>query len=713
MRTRSWLFRLAGLGFLGLGLAVAVAGAGAYPYPPPTYLSWRGLGGPTEASAYYAAIGAPATFAQWYALYFPNTVNTVEARYYNAADLGFGREMHCREQFEFTACYVVNHGLGAGAPAELAVQDAVADARELPTVAMVYDFTINGQPNDVRFYIYDPAGNLIPNVPLDSQGDKYVPHVCLPCHGGTLAANSVSGASFLPFDAASFIYSTQPGYTRADQEEALRRLNGFVYRSLPAAQIRTLIEGWYGGAANLNTPGAVLNDAYLPATYDGSEADRALYRQVVKPYCRGCHVAQNLTLEAPAQLGFVPAFNAVYGASTMPHAEVTAHDFWSSSAPAVLARSRGWAWRVTTLEDTPPPYSCHIAPCSLREAVLSANATNDLSIIVFDVDGVFRLAQAGEDDSGNAGDLDIREDLILLGNGAHQTVLDGGSLDRVLHVLNGAEVVIQGVTVQGGRAAYAGGGLRNDGSTLTLNFSVVRNNQSTALGFSGGGLAALTGARTYINQSTIGPGNVGANLGGGIFNDGSTIVIRNSTLTGNTGRTGGALHNNYHSTATLIQTTVVFNRASVNGGGTATEEGSLTNLMGSILGGNTSPGQVDCYVNGATYTSLGNNLVGQNGSAGGCALSGSDRVLAGSMEHAVNTALSTDPASGVTLHALRGGNPALDAIPLGSQCATPSYDARNLARPRDAGGDGSLGCDIGAVEMETVVWEVFVPLAVR
>src|SRR3990172_12652787 len=112
MRSRSQLFRLAGLASLGLGLAVAVVGVAAYPSPSSPYLSRKGVGSLAEAGEYYTAIAAPATFAQWYAQFFPDTNNTADAIYYNAGDLGFGREMHCREEFAFTACYVVNHGLG-------------------------------------------------------------------------------------------------------------------------------------------------------------------------------------------------------------------------------------------------------------------------------------------------------------------------------------------------------------------------------------------------------------------------------------------------------------------------------------------------------------------------------------------------------------------------------------------------------------------------
>lgn len=715
MRKRAWLFRLLGLACLGLGLAAAAAGAAAYPYPVNPYLSRKGIGSLAEAGEYYAAIWAPATFVDWYAQYFPNTINTVEARYYNAADLGFGRETHCREEYAFTACYVINHGLGAAAPAELAVQDAVSGARALPTVAMVYNYLNEGNPNDVTFYIYDVAGALVQQLALDSQGDKAVPQLCLPCHGGAYDAanNAVSDASFLPFDAGSFAYSDAAGFTRADQEETLRRLNAFVYNSFPDLKIKALIDGWYGGVDAVYTPTRTLDDGYLPAAFNGSDADRALYTEVARPYCRGCHVAQGYALETPAQFD-LSTFSSVYQDNDMPHAEVTAHNFWSSRAPAILARSRGWAYRVTTLEDTPPPYNCDSAPCSLREAIIAANADPDLSVIVFDLDGAFTLARAGTgEDLSNTGDLDLRTDVILLGNGAGRTVLDGNGLDRMLHIQPGVHIVIQGVTIRGGLAEDAGGGIRNDGSLLTLNYSVLRDNH-TAPGFSGGGLAALAGAITKINQSTIGPGNVSGDLGGGIFNGGSLLEIRNSTISGNSARLGGGLHNNYGSSATLIHTTITLNNASVTGGGVATEDASLTNLGSSILAGNTSPGQSNCYTNTADtslHASLGHNLLGQDGSAGGCPTTAGDQVLAGGIGTAIATGLQADPAHGVLVHLPHSLSPVLDAIPLGLGCATPSYDARNLARPRDAGNDGSLACDIGAVEL--ITHEAYLPLIAR
>ncbi|NJM42019.1 MAG: hypothetical protein HC853_15340, partial [Anaerolineae bacterium] len=80
------------------------------------WLSLKGVGSATEAGQYYAEIGAPADFNAWKAAYF-NSGTEVVAKYYNAGDLGFGRNMHCKQQANGdVACYVANHGVGAASP---------------------------------------------------------------------------------------------------------------------------------------------------------------------------------------------------------------------------------------------------------------------------------------------------------------------------------------------------------------------------------------------------------------------------------------------------------------------------------------------------------------------------------------------------------------------------------------------------------------------
>ena len=717
MRQRAWIFRAGGLACLLVGLAAAVAGVAAYPDNTSPFLSRKGAGSTAEAGEYYAQIGAPVTFADWYAQYFPNTGQVASANYYNAGDLGFGREMHCRQSGVIVACYVANHGLGAAAPPDLAVQDAVDNTRLLPTVAMVYDFNLDGQPNDVKFYVYAPDGSRLNQVALDSEGAKNVPNLCLACHGGSYNSsnagpnpNSVTGANFLPWDLDSFVYSNSPGQTKAAQLEQFRILNSFVLFTNPNPKITQLIDGWYGGPGGVANPSALYNDSYIPPGWDVSPDSRELYVKVIKHYCRGCHMAQTTNLEGPADLS--SAFYPVFEANDMPHAQVTSHKFWAGDGPISLARY-GFpteTFVVTQSGDTVPD-GC-TAYCTLREAVIAANADPDHSVIVFAAPSAILLARSGaNEDLANTGDLDITEDVTILGYGAGQTIISGAGLDRVFHIQNGAQVVIQRLTVSNGSASLGGGILVDYNSRLTLNLSVVRNNTGTTSGFTGNGLAVRSGATLAINQSSV-VNNLGSGgSGGGLLNDEGTLLLDNVTISGNTAGAGAGIYTSYLGATTLRHVTVVANTASTAGGGLVIMGGATLTMTSSLLAGNSAPADPNCQEDSATFTSLGYNLVGLlNFAAGGCGTAGTDSYLLSTLDTAVGP-LGIEPTNFLYIHRPTVNSPVVDAIPLGASCAPPSYDARDLPRPRDGDSDGTLGCDIGAIEKATR--EVYLPLTVR
>ena len=714
MRQRRWMYRLAGGGCLVLGTLLAtvvLAGGGLFPRNANPFLSRKETAS-SEAAQYYSTMGAPATLAAWQTLYFPASGGTrASANYYNAGDLGFGREMHCYEQLEFTACYVANHGLGAGAPAEISVQDTIGNARNLPTVAMVYDYTIDGQPNDVRFYVYAPNGNLLTQVGLDSEGDKSVPGLCLACHGGTYDAgtNQVTGAQFLPWDLESFAYSPTPGWTRAAQTEQFRVLNAMVRNTLPDAKIASLIDGWYGGVNAVYNSNAVFNDAYVPAAYS-APTDQVLYNLVVKPYCRGCHMAQAFDLETPSQLD--SAFGAVFVSRDMPHAQLTNHRFWSTNGPFYLARRfAGTSTFVVTKTQDTNDGTCD-PDCSLREAVAAANASADYSVIIFEAPGTFTLTLGGVEDNNAGGDLDLRTNMTILGNSIQATILSGNNSDRVLHIQNGADVLIQNVQITGGHSSVGAGiWVHGTGSDLLLNHSVVQGNTAS---LDGGGLAVDEFASAEVHQSAFFY-NDAAGHGGGVFVDyQSHVTLFDTTLANNSADLGGAVYTNNGSSTSLDYVTAILNTADTTGRALLTFDGSTTNVGRSIVGGNLGGGS-ECYADGtsgAVQNSNGYNRVGQSGSASGCSTAGpGDQVIAGLIESVVRLDLAYDPQQGVWGLYPQAGGAAVDAIPLGVSCSTPAYDAFNHARPRDADNNGVVRCDIGALEYVTT--PVYIPLVNR
>jgi hypothetical protein len=710
MRMRLLAPVLMGLGLVALGFGLLTASVQAsFPDPVDQWLSFKGTGNPGDAQLYYDALdllpGSPVsdTLDAWKA-HFGFPANETVAIYYNAGDLGFGREMHCRRNGNDVACYVVNHGFGPGGPPVPSVDAAIAGQQVIATVAMVYRDSLNGSPNDVSFYIFDKDGNRIPAAALDGEGDKYVPYLCLACHGGStpVTVTEVVDASFLPFDEDSFVYSSQPGFTRADQEEEFRQLNEMVFDTNPTDLISTTIAGWYTNTTLLRTPGTRPNLNFVAPNFDGNAADQELYLQVYKPYCRTCHMAQALNLDNPISVRGSTAKFYAFTQFIMPHAERTNHFFWTSGGPIKLANNAQYTLTVTRTDD-PVPNGCSTGDCSLREAIIDANAAaGDISIITFAIDGTFTLSRAGSDDNANAGDLDLTstEKLFILGNGAGQTIIDGGSLERVFHKLGTGDVVIQGVTIQGGDAGSGdGGGLDNAVGLTVINLSVITGNDAGR----GGGLANAPSAGLEINMSTIGPANL-ADEGGGLYNSG-TLTITNATLGENFADAGGALSNTASGVATLEHATVVLNDASSSGASTGgLLNAGTVNLKNSIVAGSVTGS--DCSGAG-TFVSRDFNLFGENGATGGCPAGTDDQVVAGAIASVLNTTLSADP---LPSYELLPGSPALDAIPLSASqnCATPSYDQHNVARPLAGAGTGAVGCDIGAVE--TKLQLIFLPL---
>lgn len=297
----------------------------------------------------------------------------------------------------------------------------------------------------------------------------------------------------------------------------------------------------------------------------------------------------------------------------------------------------------------------------------------------------------------------------LEGAGAGRTILDGGGAGRVLMVEEGAQVVVRGITVTGGRleaelerdgggiwnagdltlercevtgnaAVDDGGGIRNDG-TLTVSESTVRDNQAARRGGVGGGIYNPVIARTptlRVVASTI-SGN-SADDGGGIWCQGSVTLV-NSTVSGNSaGQTGGGIRNN--GDLSVSSTTIALNRAGATGGGIH-HLGLSATLANTILAGNSAEtGGADCY---GAIDSGGHNLLKD---AEGCGMEGE---LSG-----IEPGLAPlgDNGGPTPTHALSPGSAAVDVGPASCEPA----DQRGNRRPADGDGDGKPACDVGAFE---------------
>lgn len=275
-----------------------------------------------------------------------------EAVYGNHGDLGVGRRTACAQSAKggsmpglHTVCYASAHGMAPGEPGfndpNLITQPGNNENRLLTMV-------IKKDPSGSVFMAFTPAEQFTvsPTVALDTEGDKYLPHVCLACHGGTYnpATRKVDGASFLPIDPGLQVFSSPAEKTR--QEFSIRRINEIIANSGSSAAVTAYINGLYGNAVSV--PHQQATPDYVPA---GWQEQAGLYRQVVRPYCAMCHLAASSDRSFASwgnfQANAALIRAAVCSAHTMPHAELQFREFWlkdtgSLYLPGLLATSLGF-----------------------------------------------------------------------------------------------------------------------------------------------------------------------------------------------------------------------------------------------------------------------------------------------------------------------------------------------------------------------------------
>ena len=243
----------------------------------------------------------------------------------------------------------------------------------------------------------------------------------------------------------------------------------------------------------------------------------------------------------------------------------------AASFPVIVAVPSAHAASFTvTRFDDPNPNGCNPGDCSLREAIIAANATNTDDVIALQT-GTYGLSRVGASEDGAAtGDLDLTGTLTIVGNGSSATFIDGNGVDRVFHVLAGATVTMARLAIVDGLAqgpsallgtGANGGGIFNLGA-LNLADVVVQGNAAgissvgliggeAGRGGGGGGIAnagTLTLERVVVRGNvagqgldhpitTSGIGGSGGN-GGGIVNSG-TLTIVDSTIDLNEAGRGG------------------------------------------------------------------------------------------------------------------------------------------------------------------------------
>jgi predicted outer membrane repeat protein len=267
---------------------------------------------------------------------------------------------------------------------------------------------------------------------------------------------------------------------------------------------------------------------------------------------------------------------------TASRAMIVAVAFGFASVPATAMAG---SFAVNSTTDAVDAGGCVTpgVPCTLRDAVMAADAAGGSSTIT--VPGgtyMLTIAPSGPDDV-TTGDLNVTAPITINGAGAASTIIDGGGhlgimTDRVFRVESTGGLTLSGATVQhghpaggqtgtlsegGGILAYgpltltdasvsgnwvetpgdprhgAGAGISQEASApISLTRVTVSNNMvkvASGLVGGGGGLMVAGGpaGRVTIADSTISE-NTAAGPGGGIYTNGTIVTGGAITITGTT-----------------------------------------------------------------------------------------------------------------------------------------------------------------------------------
>ena len=206
--------------------------------------------------------------------------------------------------------------------------------------------------------------------------------------------------------------------------------------------------------------------------------------------------------------------------------------------------------------------------------------------------------------------------MTITGPGADLLTVSANKASRVFDI-DGGSAALSGLTITDGNAD-SGGGLQNNGGTLTLSNCTVS-------------------------------GNAASKFGGGLYSDGSTVTLTNCTLNKNTASDCGAGLNFHGGTVKLTDCTisgnsVVLKSASTYRGGGVYMLGSTAALTGCTLSGNYA------YSGGGLYNS--DPSSGGKLTATGCTVSGNSANTGGGICNAGPMALTNCTISGnsATLH---------------------------------------------------------------
>ena len=237
---------------------------------------------------------------------------------------------------------------------------------------------------------------------------------------------------------------------------------------------------------------------------------------------------------------------------------------------------------------------------SLREAITQANGLAGEDRIELSA-GTYSLTRSGANESLNQfGDLDVRDDLVIVGAGAGLTTINASSLatrDRIFEIMamrisasKFTRFTIDGVTLTGGVAnqldtfSDRGGGMFIDRQATAVisncNFIGNRAIFGVTLNRDGHG-GAIYCEGTLTADGCRFENNTATGVGGAIgINGGATpATIRGSTFANNSATFGGAIR---HTLTLTVESSTFVGNIARNAAGTAGQGGAIESSGGNL-----------------------------------------------------------------------------------------------------------------------------------
>ncbi len=387
-----------------------------------------------------------------------------------------------------------------------------------------------------------------------------------------------------------------------------------------------------------------------------------------------------------------------------------------------------------------PPFTPPRQKCTLRAAIQTANHHPGDDQILLNNNGLIVLRRQGAgEDAAVTGDLDVTENLRIVGNGRDTAIIDGSRLgDRVFDVHpklgdpNEVHLQLLHLTVENGRTAKpadpndaeGGGCLRVQGD--------LRTNSVAFLGCKSdgsGGAVLLEDANTTANITcSIVARSQSKKDGGAIAVDEAQLTLRNSTLALNSaGRRGGAisaLGNADPNDLVLTNVTVSQNKAKLAGGALDLGAGATAEINNCTFANNGARAGSTLSTTDDGKATISNSILGDAKLA--CDPNSPEPVdsMGGNVDRGITCIpvpaagdqtnvdpkldkLATNKASnGPPTQGLKIGSPAIDQGGTGLVACEP-LDARDVERGDWPHADNAPGsetksppfCDVGALEL--------------